>query len=105
MLRICRGFLPSEVEVLQVDGAQRACEQVKVFLGEIHWAVQGALQAWREAGVPGEQSQVGERGRGGRGGGGGGGGVYGGGGGSEVPLLGERRVVVGVAEPQQAAIR
>lgn len=35
----------SEVEVLQVYSAQCACEQVKILFGEIHRAVQGALQA------------------------------------------------------------
>lgn len=35
----------SEVEVLQVYSAQCACEQVEILFGEIHRAVQGALQA------------------------------------------------------------
>lgn len=39
------GVPSSEVEVLQVYGAQCACEQVKVLLGEIHRTIQGALQA------------------------------------------------------------
>ena len=61
----------SEVEVLQVYGAQCACEKVEVLLGEIHRAVQGALQAGGQARVPGEEGEVGQRGGGGGGGGGG----------------------------------
>lgn len=47
LMFVCLGTwqLVSEVEVLQVDGAQCACEQVEVFLREIHGAIQGALQA------------------------------------------------------------
>lgn len=58
---VCLEAASSEVEVLQVYGAQCACEQVEVLLGEIHRAVQGALQAGGQAGVPGEEGQVGER--------------------------------------------
>lgn len=49
----------SEVEVLQVYGAQCACEQIEVLFWEIHRAVQGALQAGWQAGVPGEEGEVG----------------------------------------------
>lgn len=76
----------SEVEVLQVYSAQCACEQVKILFGEIHRAVQGALQARWQAGVCREQRQVRERRRcGGHG---------------RVPLLGERRFGPGLVEMQ-----
>lgn len=76
----------SEVEVLQVYSAQCACEQVKILFGEIHRAVQGALQAGRQAGVCREQRQLRERRRCGGDGG--------------VPLLGERRFGPGLVELQ-----
>lgn len=97
--------LLSEVEVLQVYRAQCAREKVEVLLGEIHRAVQGALQARGQAGVPGEEGQVRERGgraggRRSRGGGDGG-----------VLLLGERGIRrrcsccgPGLAELQQARV-
>lgn len=53
--------LLSEVQVLQVYGAQCASEQVEVLLGEIHRAVQRALQARGQASVPGKEGQVRER--------------------------------------------
>jgi len=88
---VCVCVCSSEVEVLQVDVAQRAREQVKVLLGEIHRAVQGALQAGRQARVPGEEREVRQR-QGGRGGGGGGRGGSAGlrRGDRRVPVLGER---------------